>query len=269
MPPAKKIEIVYQDDNILVVNKPSGISVTKDRSGNPDLIPVLTKQFPEIGKLLLVHRLDKDTSGVMILARNSETQSAYSSAFEKRLFKKTYLALVSGAMMAESGCIKTPISRSRKNPKVMVADPKHGKPAITDWKLLADFGMIALLAVSPVTGRTHQIRIHMSNQHMPLAIDPLYGSTRPILLSDFKAKYKVRRGREENPLIERLTLHAYQIEVPDEAGLKAGRYIAPLDKKFAATIKMLTKHNTEGPEAFLDPATFDAIIKSTTLLVAS
>ncbi|MBW8035478.1 MAG: RluA family pseudouridine synthase [Planctomycetes bacterium] len=262
MPPAKKIEIIHQDENIVVVNKPSGISVTKDRSGNPDLIPVLAKQLPDVAKLLLVHRLDKDTSGVMILAKNTETQSLYSSGFEKRLFKKTYLALVNGAMIHNSGCIKTPISRSRKNPKVMVADPKHGKPAITDWKLLADFGMIALLAVSPVTGRTHQIRIHMSNVHMPLAIDPLYSSTRPILLSDFKAKYKVRRGREEKPLIERLTLHAYQIEVPDEGGLQAGRYIAPLDKKFAATIKMLTKHNAEGEEAFLDPAFFDAIIKS-------
>jgi len=262
MPPKKNIEIIYQDENIIVVNKPSGISVTKDRSGNLDLIPILTKQLPDVEKLLLVHRLDKDTSGVMILAKNSETQSRYSSAFEKRLFKKTYLALVSGVMTHDAGCIKTPISRSRRNPKVMVADPKHGKPAITDWKLLADFGMIALLAVSPVTGRTHQIRIHMSNQHMPLAIDPLYSSTRPILLSDFKAKYKVRRGREENPLIERLTLHAYQIEVPDEAGLQAARFIAPLDKKFAATIKMLTKHNEEGKDAFLDPAIFDTIIKS-------
>ncbi|MCK5173467.1 MAG: RNA pseudouridine synthase, partial [Planctomycetes bacterium] len=182
--------------------------------------------------------------------------------FEKRLFKKTYLALVNGAVTYDSGCIKTPISRSRRNPKIMVADPKHGKAAITDWKLLADFGMVALLAVSPVTGRTHQIRVHMSNVHMPLAIDPLYSSTRPILLSDFKAKYKVRRGREEKPLIERLTLHAYQIEIPDEGGLKAGRYVAPLDKKFAGTIKMLTKHNVEGEDAFLDPAFFDAIIKS-------
>lgn len=262
MPPVKKIEIIHQDENIIVINKPSGISVTKDRSGHLDLIPVLTKQLRDVGKLLLVHRLDKDTSGVMILAKNSETQSAYSSGFEKRLFKKTYLALVNGAMIQNSGCVKTPISRSRNNPRVMVADPKHGKPAITDWKLLADFGMIALLAVSPVTGRTHQIRIHMSNVHMPLAIDPLYSSTRPILLSDFKAKYRVRRGCEEKPLIERLTLHAYQIEIPDEDRLQAGRYIAPLDKKFAATIKMLTKHNAEGEDAFLDPAFFDAIIKS-------
>lgn len=111
----KKIQIIHQDENIIVVNKPSGISVTKDRSGKLDLIPVLTKQLPQVGNLLLVHRLDKDTSGVMILAKNTETQSLYSSAFEKRLFKKTYLALVSGAITRESGCIKTPISRDRKS----------------------------------------------------------------------------------------------------------------------------------------------------------
>lgn len=259
--PQKRIQIIHQDEDILVINKPAGISVTKDRSGREDLIPILQKQLPKLPQLLLVHRLDKDTSGVLILAKTSQAQSLYASAFEKRLLKKTYLALITAAVMHSSGVIKTPIARSRKNPKIMVPDPR-GKPAVTNWKLLADFGMVALLAVSPVTGRTHQIRVHLSNMHLPLAIDPLYGSTRPIMLSDFKAKYKVRRGREEKPLIERLTLHAYQLEIPQESNLPAAIFIAPLDNKFAATIKMLTKHNAEGTEAFADPDNFDKIIRS-------
>jgi 23S rRNA pseudouridine1911/1915/1917 synthase len=141
----------------------------------------------------------------------------------------------------------------------MCIAPKKGKPAVTDYRLLADFGMVALLAVEPVTGRTHQIRIHMVHKSMPLAIDPLYGATRPIMLSDFKSRFNLKRGKAEIPLIDRLTLHAYQVEIPpieDEPTI----YVARLDKKFAATIKMLTKHNSRGPDAFLDKEQYSAIL---------
>jgi len=148
---------------------------------------------------------------------------------------------------------------------LMYANPRKGKPAITEFALLADFGMISLAAVMPLTGRTHQIRAHLAGKNLPLAIDPLYGSEKPIMLSDFKAGYRVSKGREERPLIERLTLHAYQLELPEVEGAGAMTFIAGLDKKFAGTIKMLTKHNSAGQEAFIRPENFEQIINSETI----
>jgi 23S rRNA pseudouridine1911/1915/1917 synthase len=260
-----KIEIIYQDDDILVINKPSGISVTKDRSGKMDLIPALKLQKGLDREIRLIHRLDKDTSGVMVLAFNVETQSVYSSCFEKRLVKKTYLALVSGMLVHETGVIRASLKQSDRKPNLMRVNPRKGKPAISEYALLADFGMLSLVAVMPLTGRTHQIRAHMASVSLPLAIDPLYGSEKPVLLSDFKAGYRVSKGREERPLMSRLTLHAYQLELPEIDGRESKTFIAGLDKKFGGTIKMLTKHNVNAEEAFLRLENFEQIINAETI----
>jgi 23S rRNA pseudouridine1911/1915/1917 synthase len=259
MPKKDAIEIIYQDADILVINKPTGFSVTKDRSADIELLPVLTKQLGLTSeeKLLLVHRLDKETSGVMILAKNKDAQRQFSGYFTKNLIKKTYLALVSGAVTQDEGTIDAPIGNNRKDSRLMGIDfGKRGKKAVTNWRLLADFGMAALVAVAPVTGRTHQIRVHLPSMGMPLSIDPLYGSSEGLMLSNFKSDYRLGKWQEEKPLIERLTLHAYQIELPADTQPGAAVphiFTAKLDKKFAATVKMLAKHNTRGPAAFKDP----------------
>ena len=256
-----KIEIVHEDDDLIVINKPAGISVTADRSGKEDILTVLARQVAAGTDLRLIHRLDKFTSGVMLVAKNLPTQSKYSSMLEKRLIKKTYLALASGAIFEDGGTIDVGLARNRKNDRVMRIDRKRGKPAITHWKQLADFGVCSLLAVSPVTGRTHQIRVHLASEDMPLVIDPLYSATRPIMLSDVKTRYRQKKGQPEKPLMDRLTLHAYQIEIPaDESSNPPAVYTAKLDKKFTACVKMLTKHNLNGPEAFRDPDTLQKIL---------
>ena len=141
----------------------------------------------------------------------------------------------------------------------MRTDTKRGKAALTRWHLLAGFGAMALLAAEPVTGRTHQIRVHLKSMAMPLAIDPLYGLERPIMLSDFKPDYRPKRDKAEKPLIDRLTLHAYQIEIPAELD-KPTVFIARLDKKFAAVIKALAKYNAKGHDAFLNPEHLSTIL---------
>ncbi|MBW8002096.1 MAG: RluA family pseudouridine synthase [Planctomycetes bacterium] len=260
----KKIEIIHEDESLLVVNKPSGISVTKDRSGDAQLLDYLSEQMEAkaVSELRLVHRLDKATSGVMILAKNAKTQSKYSSYFEKRLVKKTYLALVSGYVAKDRGSINARIIRDSKRPGQMHLTRKRGKGAQTRWRLLANFGSMSLLAVQPVTGRTHQIRIHLPSIALPLVIDPLYGNKGGLLLSDFKRGYNLGKGRQEKPLIERLTLHAYQLEFTEKQEGLPDCFIAGLDKSFKTTIKMLAKHNAEGMDAFLNEEDFEKIVKS-------
>jgi RluA family pseudouridine synthase len=260
-----KVEIIYQDDDILVVNKPAGISVTKDRTGAAQLKDLLSAQ------LRLVHRLDKDTSGVMLLAKNVQAQTKFTAYFEKRQVKKTYLAIVTGFVSALQGTIDASLTRDRKNTTLMCIAKKKGKESVTNWRLLADFGRVALLAVEPLTGRMHQIRVHLPRIGLPLAIDPLYGSSRPIFLSEFKSEYRLGVNQIEKPLIERLTLHAYQLSFRAKPEAQSRNlidnslncpdcFVARLDKKFAACLKMLTKYNPKGLNAFLNPDDFSKIL---------
>jgi 23S rRNA pseudouridine1911/1915/1917 synthase len=251
------IEIIYSDDNLLVINKPPGTSVTKDRSGKADIIALLEKQLPEhAGKLRLIHRLDKLTSGAMAIALNPETQSTYSSAFEKRLVKKLYLAICTGWVGKEQGTVRIRISRDKKNLEKMRYD-KRGKDALTHWQVLAEFGQFYLIAAQPVTGRTHQIRVHLAHIGLPLAIDPLYSGDQPLMLSDIKANYRTSKGKTERPLMNRLTLHAYQLHLP---GFEQP-FVAKCEKHFLTAVKMLAKHNPKGENAFFDIKNRDLMIE--------
>ncbi len=273
-----KIEIFYQDKDIIVLSKPSGVSVTRDRTGSPQLLDVLKHQInaEDISRLRLVHRLDKDTSGLFLLARNKQTQTIYCRMFEDKQILKTYLAIVRGPVTQTSGTIDLPLIPNRHQPNRMCIAKRKGKKAVTEWKLLADFGRLKLLAVHPLSGRTHQIRVHLSAVGLPLAIDPFYSTSRPLYLSEFKADYRLGKGKEEKPLIERLTLHAYQLVIPAQPalsepvlsnieGVEGARiqsriFVAPLDKKFAATLKMLTRHNPKGDKAWENIDYYNAII---------
>ncbi len=256
------VEIIYSDDGVLVVNKPPGVSVTWDRARAEELVDILSERIgaEAAGQLRLIHRLDKDTSGVMVLAKDAGTQAEFTEFFEKRLVAKTYLAIVTGFVNEEEGTIETLIAPAKHNAQIMAVVRKDGKRAVTKWRLLADFGGAALLAVRPLTGRKHQIRVHLPTVGLPLAIDPLYGSGRGLFLSDFKADYRLGREQEEKPLIERLTLHAYQLEFPQQAAGRPNVFVAALDKKFKAAIKMLAKHSASGRAAFRNASVYDALI---------
>lgn len=197
-----------------------------------------------------VHRIDKDTSGVLLFAKNRSAQQFVSEQFQNRKVEKEYLALVIGNPAQMEGTIDAPMRRDPSNALRMEIH-RVGKPALTHWKLLQRFRGYSLLQVMPQTGKTHQIRVHLASIGHPLVIDPLYGSRlrkkdefdrEPgLYLSSFKRDYRSSRDAEERPLIGRLTLHAHRLALlhPNGSPLKME---AEAPKDFRAALNMLTKY---------------------------
>lgn len=183
------LDIVYEDGDLLVVNKPRGL-VTHPAAGSPDgtLVNALlhhTQDLSGIGGKLrpgIIHRLDKDTSGLLVVAKNDRSHQALSAALQAHEFEKVYLALVRGDVKKDSGTISAPIARSRRDYRQMTVDPK-GREAVTHFRVLERFGRYTLLELTLETGRTHQIRVHMRHAGHPVAGDLLYGKEDPLHLN--------------------------------------------------------------------------------------
>ena len=181
LPEDLPLEILYQDESIAVVNKPAGM-VVHPAAGNPDgtLVNALMFHLDHLsgigGEMRpgIVHRLDKDTSGIMLVAKNDAAHEELSAQFSSRRMEKHYRAVVLGHMKQETGLIEAPIARSKTDRKKMAIDPQ-GKYAATEWKVLNETGNSTLMDVHILTGRTHQIRVHMSSVGHPVLGDPIYG----------------------------------------------------------------------------------------------
>lgn len=242
-----ELDILYEDENLVVVNKPSGLLVTPDR-WNTD-IPTLQDMLREYlhrkadvlhPNIRVIHRLDKDTSGAIVLAKNIQAQSYVSRQFEKGETSKTYHAIVKGVIGQEEGVINFPLMEATKPPGTMVIDDR-GKQSITVYKVLERFSGFCLVEASPLTGRTHQVRAHFAALGFPLAIDPLYGSPDPIFLSQFKKNYK-HKSKDEKPVIARLPLHALRLSFKEPTEGKTLVIEAPLPKDFTRMLKYLRKY---------------------------
>ena len=188
----------------------------------------------------MVHRLDKDTSGVLLFAKHTAAQRHLSHQFQNNTVEKEYLALVSAPPARDEGEIDAPMAPHPANPRRMTVT-KQGRPARTLWRVEQRFRAFALLRVFPKTGKTHQIRVHLKHAGMPLAVDPLYNpAAPPMLLSNIKRDYRPTRGHEERPLIARLTLHAEKLRFADLSGARV-EIVAALPKDFRATVNQLSK----------------------------
>ena len=172
-PPDVALTILYQDAAVIVVDKPAGLlSVPGKTEGRADCLQ--SRLRAAHWDTLLVHRLDCDTSGVMIFARTKAAQGFLGQEFEQRRAEKTYVARVRGAMAADSGTVDLPLGTDWPNRPRQKVDPEAGRPAQTNWQVIARSPSETRLRLSPKTGRSHQLRVHMLELGHPILGDPIY-----------------------------------------------------------------------------------------------
>ena len=220
------LEILYEDQDVAVVVKPSGM-VVHPAAGNESgtLVNALLYAMEDLSGIGgvkrpgIVHRLDKDTSGLLMVAKNDRAHLSLSEQLKARTMEKHYLAVVEGRMREESGRVDAPIARSKKDRKKMAVDPE-GREAHTEWRLVENLKNAALLDVHILTGRTHQIRVHMQSIHHPVAGDVIYG-----LKNGVKAP--------------RLMLHAYTLSFDHPRTGERLTFRAEPPEAFWATVEKL------------------------------
>ena len=174
-PPDVPLDILHHDSALLIVNKPAGLlSVPGKDPGKEDcLIDRLRRVFPEV---LLVHRLDCDTSGVMVFALNKAAQGNLGQQFEKRQTKKVYLARLWGLLEPKEGTVDLPLCVDWPNRPRQHVNHEQGKPAVTDWRVQRHDGKTTRVRLMPLTGRSHQLRVHMLSLGHPILGDPIYAT---------------------------------------------------------------------------------------------
>lgn len=232
-------EIIFENDSFVAINKPAGLLSIPDREQTQtSLKDILLAKY---GMIFTVHRLDKDTSGIIIFAKNEAAHKYFSQLFEERKIEKYYQGLVHGCPVAKKGTIDAPISEHSLQKGLMVVH-RRGKPSVTDYEVIEEHKSYSLVQFQLHTGRTHQIRVHCKNIGHPLACDELYGDGKPIMLSSIKHKYKLsRHDDEERPMLNRLALHSYRLKFTDADG-KIIDLVAELPKDIRALLQQLKKN---------------------------
>jgi 23S rRNA pseudouridine955/2504/2580 synthase len=228
--------ILYEDENILVANKPA--MITSEHDNAPDSVSfadILRKHDPEVR---LCHRLDRETSGVILAAKNDEYYRDISIQFERRKIYKEYHALTRGIHKFSEQHVNFPLGK--KGTLRAVVDKRDGKPAETVLDTLEIFKNFTLVKAQPLTGRFHQIRVHMASVGCPLVGDELYGG-KPFFLSEVKRGYKTGKYKEEEPVLAHTALHAFALEFDYKGERK--KVEAPYPKDFEVTLQLLRKND--------------------------
>jgi 23S rRNA pseudouridine955/2504/2580 synthase/23S rRNA pseudouridine1911/1915/1917 synthase len=234
----RKLSIIFENDAFVAVNKPAGMLTIPDREQSEKSL----KEFllDKYGSIFTVHRLDRDTSGIVLFAKNEQAHKYFSRLFEERKIEKYYLGIVLGNPSEKSGLIDAPIAEHPVN-KGMMTIHRNGKESSTEYQVLESHNNFSLVSFQLHTGRTHQIRVHAKSIGHPLACDILYGDGKPVLLSSIKKKFKLsKHDEEERPMINRLALHSYKLVFKDEDG-KIHELIAEMPKEFRALMQQLKK----------------------------
>lgn len=244
---AKKIDfkdiIIFENEDYILINKPPYLSSLDERTqdkrlgGTPQSILRLAKEYTDDAQLC--HRLDKETSGVLAIAKNPAAYRSLAMQFEAREVTKRYHAVVNGVHSLENISVYLPIAQLRDGTGVRI-DREKGKIAETIFNSLKVYRNYTILECMPITGRMHQIRVHLQCLKAPIVADPMYGGD-DIFLSGIKSKkFNLKKGTEELPLISRVALHAHSLtfKLMNDEVVKIE---APYPKDFSVVVKQLDK----------------------------
>ena len=226
--------ILFEDEDYFVINNPAFVATLEDRHFDLNII-ALAREYTESAQVC--HRLDKETSGVLVIAKNPEAYRSLSIQFEKRNVSKTYHAVCDGIHSFQEFIIDKPLYISKKG--VVKISRQQGKDAVTRVNTLKAYSKHTVVACEPITGRMHQIRVHLASQGASISGDEPYGG-KPFYLSAIKRNFNLKKDTEELPLIKRVALHAYGIGFK----LLNGKLVtinAPYSKDFAVVVKQLEK----------------------------
>ena len=231
-------EILLENNEFIVLNKPAGLLSVPDRTQSaPSLKDLLIEKYSGI---FTVHRLDRETSGVIVFAKTAEVHQYLSVIFQERQVEKQYYGIVWGVPASPKGTIELPMLEHPGKNGTMVVNRK-GKPASTGYEVLENFGKYSLLKFDLYTGRTHQIRVHMKETGHPIVCDPLYGDGKPFFVSSLKKNYKHSEFEEEKPILGRLALHASRLSFTDANG-KIHTAEAEMPKDLRALLRQMRKN---------------------------
>jgi len=225
--------IIEETSDYIIINKPPLLSSLEDRKTGHDILTLARDYLPEAK---VCHRLDKETSGVMVLSKNDEAYRNLSIQFEKREVLKVYHAIAEGIPAKKKFSVDKKLLK--KGSEVIVHP--DGKPSQTSMEVLEVYKKHTLVECLPKTGRMHQLRVHLAYAGHPIIHDSLYGG-KPLLLSSIKPKYNLKKWTEEEPVSKRIALHACSISFKDLMG-NMTKYESPYPKDFKALVNQLGKN---------------------------
>jgi RluA family pseudouridine synthase len=224
--------ILWEDSDFVLVNKPPFLATLEDRHEKNNLL-AMARDYIETAQVC--HRLDKDTSGVLAIAKNPAAYRHMSMQFEHRQINKIYHAVVDGIHNFQDQLVDAPILK--QDDGMVKISRREGKPAQTYFTSLKSYRNYTLMECRPITGRMHQIRVHLSLLGAPITGDEMYGG-KPFYLSAIKRGFNLKKYTDEQPLLKRMALHAYALEFENLAGSKE-KVIGPYPKDIQALIRQL------------------------------
>lgn len=230
-------ELVFEDEHLLIINKSSGVAVIPER--NNEQKSILEWFQPYYDFIKPAHRIDKETSGLLVLTKSLDSYKAINRMFQEREVEKEYLAITKGQPYKEEFVIDLPIKHS--NNSIHMKVDRSGKESVSHVKTLENTKNFGLLNVKILTGRTHQIRVHLSHKGFPILGDHLYNKSPEIFLSEMKRKYSSSKNSEERPMMTRTALHAYKLSFKHPITLSNLSFELPLPKDMRVCWKQLVK----------------------------